>query len=713
MSQPLSRTLARTLVVVFALAVSTAAHAAQWMVAAAAHAPGAAGTNWRTDLRIVNPGNAPSAATLYLLPQNEDNTARSQHVALSVPAFGQLSLADVVADKFGFTGNAALLVESDDAALVVTSRTYNQAASGATYGQFIPGVATQQALEPGETGHLIYIVKSDQYRTNVGFAATTAARASVTVVLFDENSRMIGARGFDVPPYGQVQVNDIFAAVNAQAVAVARAEVITTAPVVAYSSVIDNRTGDPIAMIAQRPGEARNALVIPAVAHLAGANDSAWRSDVRIFNLNEARGGDDNGGAAGTNVTVSFFPAKGTSAPPSTKVFTLASMQLLALDDVLASFAGATSGALRVESSGPMFVTSRTYNQTGAGTFGQDIPATPVDAALAAGTAVRFSGLSNRGFRTNLGFFNAGNTAADLQLVLRGNDGAVAGQKTFHLDAFTMTQINDVFTYAGAAASAEGSLTIEGTGGAVLSYASVIDNASGDPVYVPAASGAPSPQQQQPPAPPSGGSGCVTVPHVSSGRKASYTVSGNQSFTIETTWLTDTDTSSTETSTAHTSQGNSQIDSSYTFTVQNGLRALTRSVSNAKTSVAGFDIVVKTDSTYSSPMVIGPVSTWCTDTVWSNPAITQTVVVTGTAPAPTQSIARPAADGRVIAINETITVAAGTFNTVHYRGVQGRTDAKVQKSNIWLSIADGVLVKEEDLDENGAVQTVMELTKLQ
>lgn len=697
------------------LTIAARAHAAEWIVAAAAHAPGAAGTNWRTDLRITNPGSAAATARLYLLPQNSDNGARSLHADVTIPGLGQLALTDVVAAKFGFTGSAALLVESTESALVVTSRTYNEAANGATYGQFIPGVPSVQALKPSETGNLIYLVKSDDYRTNLGFAGTTATRGAIAVTLRDAAGHLLGSRAFEVLPYGQGQVNDIFAAVGAPATPVARAEITTTADVVVYSSVIDNRTGDPLAMIAQRPSEARTQLVIPAVAHTAGAGNSLWRSDVRIFNTG-AGGGDDQGGGASASVTISFYPANVANGTPQTKVLSLGAQELLALDDVLQSTFSGTSGALRIESNQPLFVTSRTYNQSSGGTFGQDIPAIGLDQALTANNAARFSGLTNRGYRTNVGFFNAGATAADILLELRGNDGASAGKKTLHLDANTMTQVNDAFGFVGATIDA-GTLTISSTGGSVLAYASVIDNASGDPVYVPGVLGAPSQQQSgptnPPPPPPPTGNGCVTVPHVTPGRKASYRVTGNQSFTIETTWLTDSDTSATETSNAHTSQGDSKIDSTYTFTVQNGLRALTRSVSNANTNAAGFAIVVTTDSTYSSPMVLGPVSNWCTDTVWSNPAITQTIVTGGTFPGPTTTVNRPAADGHVIAVNESITVAAGTFNTVHYRGVQGRTDAKVQRSNIWVSIADGVLVKEEDLDDAGNVQTVMELTSLQ
>jgi hypothetical protein len=704
----LSRFRITTLALTAALLVSAGAHAAEWVVAAAAHTPGAANTNWRTDLRIVNPAGTAASATLYLLPQNTDNSARSQHVALTIPPLGQLVLTDVVATKFSVSGSAALIVESSEASLVVASRTYNEAANGSTYGQFIPGVPSAQALKPSEMGQLIYLVKSDDYRTNVGFAGTTAVRGSVGITLWDASGHILGGSAFEVLPYGQTQVNDIFAAVGAPATPVARAEITTTANVVVYSSVIDNRTGDPIAMIAQHPDEARTQLLIPSVSHAPGANDSLWRSDVRL--VNAGNGGGDGGGA-NASVTVTLYPASGSGAVPQTKVFSVGPHSILALDDVLQSTFSAGSGALRIDSTQPLFVTSRTYNQSSGGTFGQDIPALGLEKALATGSVARFSGLANGRYRTNIGFFNSGNSAADLQLDLRGNDGVSAGKKTLHLDANSMTQINGLFSYLGTTIES-GALTVAASGGAVVAYASVIDNVSGDPVYVPGVLGAPSPAQPSDD-PPSGSSGCVTIPHIATGRVASYRVTGNQAFTMETTWHTDTDTSATETSLTHTSSGDSTIDSTYTYTVQNGLRALTHSVSSAATNAGGFNIVVTLDSTFSSPMILGPVSSWCSDSKWNNPAIVHTVVTSGTFPGPTTTINRPAAEGQVIAVNESITVAAGTFNTVHFRGVQGRTDANVQKSNIWMSISDGVLVKEEDLDDAGNVQTVVELTHLQ
>ncbi len=702
------------LAVALITAVSMTATAAQWMVAAAAHTPGVSNTNWRTDLRLVNPSITSATATVYLLPQGSNNASRATKVVVTVPSAGQLAMTDVLDSKFSFSGSAALMIESTEPSLVVTSRTYNQSANGSTYGQFIPGVNITEALNPGEHGHLIYISKSADYRTNAGFAGTTAAPGTVVLTLYDNNNVILGTKAFEMLPYGQLQVNDVFASVLAGSAQVARAEVTTTVPVVAYSSVIDNRTGDPIAMIAQHPADARTDLSIAAVGHAAGAGGSAWRSDVRLFTLDASSGGDD-AGPANSVVTLSFYPANAVNPTPTTKTVTIAANQIVALDDIVLKTFGLdnATGALRIQSTQKLFATSRTYNQSADGTFGQDIPAMSADQQLTAGSVAKFSGLSNSGYRTNIGFFNAGTSAADLQLDLRDATGARIAQKTFHLEGKTMTQINDLFGYLSAASASAGSLWVTTTAGSVIAYASVIDNASGDPIYVPASLAA----GTVPPPPSSNtnpGGQCVSVPFVHAGAKATYKNTDSSGvWTMITTVNSDSATVRTQNDQAFTSGGNSVIDSTFTLTTQNGLRQLHHAVSSAATTAAGFPITVTTDSTFSTDMVLGPMTEYCSGATWAIPATTQTVVTGGTFPGPTTVINRPAATGNVIAINQSLTVAAGTYNTVKYHGVADRTDANVQSSNIWVSIADGIMVKSENLDANGNVVATVELTNLQ
>ena len=149
-------------------------HAEQWLIPASANVAGSAGTNWRTDLRLVNTEDEATTARIYLLEAGLDNGALSRHIDVNLPADGQVQLENILGDRFLLSGTAALLVEAPGDDLVVTSRTYNQVPGG-TYGQFIPGVPVSDALAAGEDAYLVYLAKSGDFRTNLGWAGTSSA----------------------------------------------------------------------------------------------------------------------------------------------------------------------------------------------------------------------------------------------------------------------------------------------------------------------------------------------------------------------------------------------------------------------------------------------------------------------------------------------------------------------------------------------------------
>jgi hypothetical protein len=683
------------------LCSASALSAAEWMIPAAAHAPGAANTNWRTDVRLVNPSGAASSVRLDLLPQGTNNAARSRNVTVSVPAQGQLSIADVLQSQFAFTGSAALLVSSSEPSLIVTSRTYNQAASGATYGQFIPGVKTEDALTPGISGHFIYVTRTAEYRTNVGFAGTSANDGKVTIKLFDNHGGTLGSSTFDILPYGQLQVNDVFAATGSVPTAVAHAIVTSTVPVVAYASVIDNRTGDPVAMIAAKDSDASTRVAIPAVAHAAGAAGSLWRSDVRIYS---PFGHDDHG-----SLLLTYYPGNTSNPVPVQRSISIGADEVLALDDVMASLFGLNdaNGALRIESDTPIHVTSRTYNQSTNGTFGQDIPGVAYTNAMKASDTVVFSGLSDSGYRTNIGFFNVGAAPVDLALTLKRPDGSVIATKAFRLESDMMTQMN-LFSFMGASGTAAASLSMTGSGnGSYVGYASVIDNASGDPVFVPAALSTAAPTTNPPPAT----GNCVTLPLMRAGLELGYRNSDG-SYTSTQTVVSDSATRTVLQDKANVGGHAEQIDSTFDYVIQGEMRAVTHMLSKATVQAGPFAVVTNTDITFSPALVLGPLSNYCPGATFAIPATTQTVNVSGTVGLPTQVSSRPAATGEILAVRESLTTAAGTFSTVRYKSTQGATTSGVAYSISSYDIATGVLVRQQQFGASGNLVQSLDLVSI-
>jgi len=142
------------------------------------------------------------------------------------------------------------------------------------------------------------------------------------------------------------------------------------------------------------------------------------------------------------------------------------------------------NGGLRISADLPILLWSRTYNQAATGTFGQSIPAVPVASAVGTPATHVFTGLSNVGFRSNVGFFEIADVSDELALTLRDGAGSTVGAGAVSLAAGVMDQINNVFGFLGAGGAAGDSywLTVESRDG-VIPYLSVSDNRSNDPVY--------------------------------------------------------------------------------------------------------------------------------------------------------------------------------------------------------------------------------------
>jgi hypothetical protein len=457
-----------------ALVMAATAQAERWVVPAGAHVTGAQGTNWRTDLTIANPTSAEVSVTVFLLEAGRDNSTLERSTELVVAAGGQAVVADVLFEKFSFDGTGALLIDCSDPRIVATTRTYNLLPDGSTYGQFIPAVALADALMPGDEGQIIYLAGSSDYRSNLGFAATTPTAGEVTVDLYDARGDLLGTVNRTLAAFEQYQFNNIFSAAGAPPTATARAVVRATAPIVAYGSVVDRRTGDPVAIMAQRLSEATGELAIPAAARAPGAQGSLWRTDIRAFNP----GGTD------AESTFTYHEIGVPDKARASVTLTIPAGGILALDDFMSSGLGLDRavGGIRISSDLPLLVWSKTYNLAATGTFGQSIPAVPVTGEPGVDVIRICTGLSNVGFRSNVGFFNLGDAAVALDLLLRDGGGASVGQGAVELEAGEMNQINDIFGALGAQGGDNVWLSVTGAR-EVSSYLSVSDNRSNDPVY--------------------------------------------------------------------------------------------------------------------------------------------------------------------------------------------------------------------------------------
>ncbi|HEX9983191.1 MAG TPA: hypothetical protein VGF69_08000 [Thermoanaerobaculia bacterium] len=236
--------------------------------------------------------------------------------------------------------------------------------------------------------------------------------------------------------------------------------------------------------------------VIPAGGHTPGANGTMWMSDIAIQNFQATaldvqivfiEGGFEN---ADNVYPVTTETVNGSvSVPPNGSVL---------LKDVVNGHRGMTSttGAFIVGADRPFAVTSRSYSMAPTGdTVGQTVtPArdfienTTGTTTLSTAVAYVPGLIQSARFRSNLGFV-AGNSSAapmTMSVTVRDGSGAVAGTRNFTIESGTFVQtqfpVRDFVTRTFDVGSAE--FRITSGSGAVVPYASVIDNSTADAVFV-------------------------------------------------------------------------------------------------------------------------------------------------------------------------------------------------------------------------------------
>lgn len=465
--------------------VALPAVAGEWFVPAAAHADGAEGSVWRTNLVIRNHGVTDAEVTVALLKQNRDNTEPAAEATMVVPAGAVRSEPDAVAGLFGAQGAAALRVTSDHDELMVTTRTFNQSAEG-TYGQSIPGVAADATVAPNVPAVLLGLSGTEGRRSNVGWVNATETPITVTFELYTSSGALLASDSFDEPPYGQRQLNDVFATLGVNPVGAAYARVMADGSFQPYASVVAALSNDPIYVPALTGAATATDLVIPAAAKVGGAQNTDWRTDAWMLNL----------GTSEARATFSLWRHGQANPDPETAAITAAPGEMVTLVDAMGELFGAegVQGALSIQADQLVVASSRTYNttaakDTAAATYGQFIPAVPVATLARSGETVAVLGArADSSFRSNLGVVATGDES-EVDLVLRSAEGTELATRRISLRENQPFQAS---LESGALFGIEGytDATVEATlasaagdDAAIAVYLSTVDNLSSDPTF--------------------------------------------------------------------------------------------------------------------------------------------------------------------------------------------------------------------------------------
>ena len=438
-----------------ASAARPASQAGAIFIAPVGHAPGANGTMWRSDVRLLNRGATAANVTLIFTPSGEDGNARFGAVKLAIAPQQVVSLDDIVAEEFQTVGTGQLEITGDTANVVANARTYTNALHG-TYGQFTEGV------RGGDTSLQMTLVENnDAFRSNIGFAETSGNTGTVRVRTYDAtNGGLLSEKQYAILPFSHFQ--DVVPA-RSDAIVVKIDVVGGNATIIGYAAIVDNRTGDPIYVPGARPSSQPTTQFAPVIS-ASGAYGTHWTSDV--WATASSIGAGFINAATGEHRQIAIDPAG-----PHT---------IVRLTDVVTLFGSEGSfGLFEARLGGDQLVFARTSTPGNGGSFGQFVP---FREASTANTVMPVE--NSLAFRTNIGLANLGDAATTFRAIVHDASGTIVGSRDFTADPLRLIQL-PLSSITNNALLRSGWAEISGPG-PFLFYASVVDNASGDAVHIPA-----------------------------------------------------------------------------------------------------------------------------------------------------------------------------------------------------------------------------------
>ncbi|NOZ93162.1 MAG: hypothetical protein GXP47_00265 [Acidobacteria bacterium] len=447
---------------------------------AMAHTAGRNGTAWRSDLVLHNPGDR--AVRVGVWPAHHSRGAGGVASASLVVEPGRsVTLQDLLPGFLGSDEPSGGAFLTANAPLLAASRTFNGQKDG-TWGQNVPLLSPGDWIEAGQRAVIPGIGEDASVRTNLGLLNPNGSALVVHVRFHDADGALLGERSWTVPAWGWRQIDQVLEKAQAAPVSLAWADLEADGDLVVYASVIDNATGDAVTVLPAAPADGD--LVVPAAAHAPGFGGVVWRTDLDLVAA----------GAGPARYRLELLPANGPVLQSGER--TLEAGHAERLTDVVATvFEASGGGAIRiVPLAGELTAFSRTYAAGPAGSFGQAVAAQPVAEGGPAAGELRLVGLSGslsdrEGFRTDVGAVNLSDRAVALEIELRAGDGTLVGRRELDLAAESWAQLDRVFQGLAATPVVGGYAVITSADGLqdILAYASVIDNRTGDPVFLPAA----------------------------------------------------------------------------------------------------------------------------------------------------------------------------------------------------------------------------------
>jgi len=287
----------RLLSIVIALMAAVAAApvgAEEIYIPAVAQSSGQEGAFWISDLSVKAIGSEITVVRVELLERGKDNT-HPERAFITLKDDGSVSVNNVLEDLFGFQGTGALRLTPVSGEVIASSRTYN---AYSRIGQSVPGIPEGDAFRFGETATLLQLSQSTRppwdNRTNIGFVNLSPYAAEIVIDFLYSTGVPKKTIIRRLKPFEPAQIST-----DLPGSWVGYAQIRTTTPdarFLAYASVVDNTSGDPVLILGQRdiPVLAAPALEVPVNlafyspdVDLAGLQRLVLRADLEFIGASD------------------------------------------------------------------------------------------------------------------------------------------------------------------------------------------------------------------------------------------------------------------------------------------------------------------------------------------------------------------------------------------------------------------------------------------
>jgi hypothetical protein len=213
---------------------------------------GLAGTNFKTDVRMVNRSGADATVTIdYYARSNSGQSAPNETAQVVIPNNGQAAVDNFLETIWGITDGQGALVVTSDREITSSARIFNDQidAGLGTFGQYSQALPISHAWSQGVIPFLSNVPsgQGSGFRSNIGWFNPNADPIEVTFSGYAADGTLLGQVTADAPGYQQLQVNvaDLWPALSNYPDPLYVHYVVTGGdPVLMYGSVVDNVNGD-------------------------------------------------------------------------------------------------------------------------------------------------------------------------------------------------------------------------------------------------------------------------------------------------------------------------------------------------------------------------------------------------------------------------------------------------------------------------------------